>query len=448
MRMTISDKSIVSIDLAYTKVSSLVYPSATGCPTLPCPSEEDDDDDRLPAPIIVLIVFACLLFLLIAVVLAICLKRWYDKKVEARRAKQQRLNEYMISEFGNIYRNGNNNRTKENQNKFPVLADNDVTRFVDGSDIGSDDVFEHSDIDRPQGTARRGQHKKGMFYITSDDSDDGLERKRAVNMETFSSPANSDNTATTARAVGQEGGRPSLLTLAKLATRSKPTRAKPDPVEPLEMSTLHSDVNSWSYHANPSNRQKQLSRELPNSRPSRTQSLDDHIIFSDDSVDRMYPASPALGGLHHWRAMGDLSRPLSSSEPSISHRSSFSGASPEISRYQPRFNRDPYPPKPARSTMPKQVPQKPKRQKKQPAREPSFMNRIVPPPSLYSSMDNGIVYMPEPDYDISDDSALIPLAGNNAIVLRGVDNPIFIPDPDYPLYAGYESFDEINGSLV
>ena len=63
-------------------------------------------------------------------------------------------------------------------------------------------------------------------------------------------------------------------------------------------------------------------------------------------------------------------------------------------------------------------------------------------------MDNGILYMPEPDYDMSDDSALLPLASRNTVALRGVDNPIFIPDPDYPLYAGYESFDEINGSLV
>ncbi|GFR89290.1 laminin subunit beta 1, partial [Elysia marginata] len=412
-------------------VGAELYNGALGCPTLPCPSEEHDDDDHLAAGYIVLIFFACLLFLLIVIVLAICLKRWYSQKKEAKRAKQQRLNEYRVSDFGNIYRNGNsNNRSAEQDRRgFHFLADDNVPKFTDGSDVGSDDVFEHASAKQgPDNAARRRQHEKGMFYITSDDSGDNSERKRAAaELKTFSSPANSVHSETSTR----RPGHPSLLTLAQLAT-SKSALANLEK-ETWDVSSTHSNDNSWSYHASPNKRPIQSSHQFPNSRPLRAQSLDDTFIISDDFVDRMYLDSPAPRGLHHWRGVADLSRPLSSSEPSLSHRSSFSGASPVISRYQPSLHRDPYPPKPSRSNASKQVPPKPKRQKKRPEREPSFMTRIIPPPLLYTNTNNGILYLPEPDYDMSDGSALIPLADRNSIALSGVDNPIFIPDPDYPI---------------
>ena len=422
-----------------------MYPSATGCPTLPCPSEEDDDDDHLPEYVIILIVFACLLFILIVVVLAIGINRWHSKKVKARRAKQQRLNEYKLNDLGNIYRNGNSDRSKPSRKGFPVMADSDVPRFTTGSEMGSDDVFEPADSERLDNAAMRRKHQKGMFYITSDDSADSVERKRAAEMKTFSSPVGAEPPHSPVSVRGHT----SLLTLAKLATQFKPTRA--NPVNAAHGSQNRDSVDlSSSDPAHPRHRPNKPVRDFSSSRPPRSRSLDDHLIISDDEVlDKMYPESPRPVGLHHWRPMTDLSRPLSSSEPSISHRSSFLGASPVIHRRQPPQYGDPYPPKPARQLAPSKItPQKPKRQKKRPEREPSFMNRIVPPPSLYSSMDNGILYMPEPDYDMSDDSALLPLADRNTVALRGVDNPIFIPDPDYPMYAGYESFDEINGSLV
>ncbi|GFN92863.1 laminin subunit beta-2 [Plakobranchus ocellatus] len=406
--------------------SYLVYPSATGCPTLPCPSEEDDDD-HLAAHIVVLIVFACLVFLLGLIVLIICLKRWRDKRAKETRAKQERLNEYKLNDLSTRDKNGNFGGRK-NEQSLPVKIENEVPKLSDGEEIGSDDVFELSDIG-VNGTAKREPHEDKMFYIASDESHASWERKRASDMKSFKSPSPT---------FGGGNKKISLLTLAKLASKSKGVQENPDTLpESRDNAAYQSDEDSSQYFIS--------------THPPKARSLDDHHIISEDSADHLFPASSTPGGLQHWKAMDDLTMPVSSSERSISYndRSSLSGASPDISDYRLPQRRDIYPPRQSNPSLPKQIPPKPKRQKKPPTREPSFMNRIVPPPSLYSSTNNGILYIPEPDYNnLSDDSALLPFADQNSVFLRGVDNPIFIPDPDYPLYAGYESFDEVNGSLV
>lgn len=90
-------------------------------------------------------------------------------------------------------------------------------------------------------------------------------------------------------------------------------------------------------------------------------------------------------------------------------------------------------------------PEKPVRQRQPDGEEPSILNKILPPPPMYD--DIPVDSFTDPDYDSMDDSRVL-IARNGARSLKGSHNPVFIPEPDYPSYADFSSFDEINGSLV
>ncbi|BFZ05662.1 hypothetical protein BsWGS_08701 [Bradybaena similaris] len=90
-------------------------------------------------------------------------------------------------------------------------------------------------------------------------------------------------------------------------------------------------------------------------------------------------------------------------------------------------------------------PQKPVRQRQPDGEDPSVLNKIWPPPPMYD--DIPVDSFTDPDYDSMDDSRVL-IARPGARSLSGSHNPVFIPEPDYPSYADFTSFDEINGSLV
>lgn len=85
----------------------------------------------------------------------------------------------------------------------------------------------------------------------------------------------------------------------------------------------------------------------------------------------------------------------------------------------------------------KNVPKKPDRKNKPKSkpelqRQSSALGRIYLPPPMYGQINPS--FEPDPDYSLYSDIISEPM--------------VYIPRPDYPVYAGYNSYDAINGSLV